>query len=485
MKEILTPRPLSIKWRGKKNEFSGESRHAPLFNMTCFSTYWKGAGGEVVRGVRVLFQSSKPFRILLTIAAVYFLLRFAVDVAYLVVNVQQYGGRTDLTDYLSGALNFHNRLPLYNPGPVKVWEFYRYSPFFALAFAPFLWISPVAAMVIHTLLHLPIYALLYLAWGRLFARLHLDTTLNALAWSLPLWLVFDGFWSNLALLNIYILTALVATLLLEAVLFERLGRSLLWLAILLQVKPQWAFPLVIPLFFGRWKFFLKLVFLAAGVYLAVMGVVLLSAGPGYAIQQYRDYLHLLLNMPAYLPWRTLEQGFLGYNHSLRAVAYFGLGQLLSVDALVGTGKLLLLAPLGMVALRCWRRPFNRPGCEAPGRALELSFLFYLGAFLWLGELWELSLSIVLFVYWLAVTRSRPARAVAWVLFLPYALLDLWRILSVAIFGMNVIRPDAYITTDPATYFPVILITAAGLYGLFLWRWFSKEGLYTDLTDIHG
>ena len=310
------------------------------------NTDWRRAGGEVCRGVRSLWRSSKPFRVILTIAAVYFLLRLAVDVAYLVINIQEYGGRTDLTDYLAGALNFQNRLPLYAPGPLKVWEFYRYSPFFALAFAPFLWVSPVAAMVIHTLLHLPIYALLYLAWGRLFARLHLEKPLGVLAGSLPLWLVFDGFWSDLALLNIYILTVLLATLLLEAVLFERVGGSLIWLSILLQVKPQWAFPLVIPLLFGRWRFFLKLVLLAAGVYLAVMGVVLLSGGPAYALQQYRDYVQMLLHMPGYLPWRTLEQGSLGYNHSLKAVAYFWWGPSLRCGWLGRRVEAAAVSPLG-------------------------------------------------------------------------------------------------------------------------------------------
>jgi hypothetical protein len=472
-KNNLTPQPPLLDRKNHADPGEGEQSPSvsapPLLNVARSLCDFRRGG----RGVRLLWSHSRLFRFLLIAASVYFVLRFAVDIGYLVINIQQYGGRTDLTDYLAGALNFHNRLPLYAPGPVKVWEFYRYSPFFALAFTPFLWVSPVTAMAIHTLLHLPIYALLYLRWARLFDRLELQGPLEALAWSLPLWLVFDGFWSDLALLNIYILTALVATLLLEAVLFERSGWALVWLSILLQVKPQWAFPLVIPLLFGRWKFFFRLVGLAAAIYLAVGGVVMFSAGVGYTLQQYRDYVHLLFNMPAYLPWRTQAQGFLGYNHSLKAIAYFWLGQSPAVDQLVMAVKVLLLAPLALVALGCWRAPLRQPGRAVPQRALELAFLFYLGAFLWLDEVWELSLGIVLLVYWLGVMPSRGLRAAAWVFFLPYALLDLWRILSVIIFGTSVILPDAYVTTDPATYFPVILITIVGLYGLFLYRWWEE------------
>ena len=273
-------------------------------------------------------------------------------------------------------------------------------------------------------------------------------------------------------MNIYILTALFATLLLEAVLFEETGWTVLWLSILLQVKPQWAFPLVIPLLFGRWKFFIKVVGLALAVYLAAAGVVLLSAGPRYAFQQYRDYANLLLHIPTYLPWRTQAQGFLGYNHSLKAVAYFWLGQAPAADRLVLAVKAMLLAPLGVVAVRWLRNPPSKPACAEPRRALELAFLFYLGAFLWLDEVWELTLGIVLFVYLLGMVSSKSLRIATCVLFLPYALLDLWRILSVAVFGTSVILPNAYVTTDPATYFPVILVAVVGLYGVFLYRNFK-------------
>jgi len=59
-----------------------------------------------------------------------------------------------------------------------------------------------------------------------------------LAWLLPVWLVFAQFWSDLGYLNVYVLMALLATLFIDALLDERLGWSLVWVSIILQIKPM-------------------------------------------------------------------------------------------------------------------------------------------------------------------------------------------------------------------------------------------------------
>ncbi len=73
----------------------------------------------------------------------------------------------------------------------------------------------------------------------------------------------------LDVLNIYILLALQATLLIDAVLRERLGWALLWLSLILQTKPMWAFAAAVPLLLGRYRFFLRLVGGAVAIYVGV------------------------------------------------------------------------------------------------------------------------------------------------------------------------------------------------------------------------
>ena len=78
------------------------------------------------------------------------------------------------------------------------------------------------------------------------------------AWTLPVWIIFSAFWGDLAYLNIYVITALCCTLLIEAILAERLGWALVWASLLLPTKPYLVFPLIIPLILGRPRFFWKL-----------------------------------------------------------------------------------------------------------------------------------------------------------------------------------------------------------------------------------
>ena len=97
--------------------------------------------------------------------------------------------------------------------------------------------------------------------------------------------------------------SLLATLFIEAVLYERLGWSLAWLSIILQLKPQWAFAAAMPLLLGQWRFFLKLIALAIITYGAIVGLMMFVAGSTYVWQQYTDYFQFLLNMRGNFPWR--------------------------------------------------------------------------------------------------------------------------------------------------------------------------------------
>lgn len=441
--------------------------------------------------VRQFWADSKAYRRILVVAFIYVLLRLAVQVVFL--GGMFLPGQTpedalpdDLRIYLEAADNFRQQQDLY-PETVYRWEFYQYAPVYALVFIPFLWLPVGVTVIVHTLLHIIVYGLLYIWWGRIFHRLGLERAVEMLARLLPLWLIFPTFWTDLGYLNIYILTALLSTLLLDAVLNERLGWSTLWLAIILQIKPQWAFAAAVPLLLGRYRFFLRLLALGVVTYLAVIGATMVIAGPSYGWQQYNDYFSLLTNLLGrQYPWRTMADGFLGYNHSITQSIVYLFGASSSTLRLATLVKVIFLVPLGIVGVRCLWRPARRSGHEVPRLALDLAFVSYAAAFLWLDAVWELSLSIVIFTYFLATLEERWARTVAWIAFLPYALLDIWRLLSLIVIGPSILVPGPYILTDPSIYIPLIMIVTLAFYALLIWRlWTESCNLVRGVEPNYG
>jgi len=439
--------------------------------------------------IKQLWQNSKTYRVLLIATVVYAVLRLVVQGAVLSVmlfpEAKIMGGipawvdvegpvvPADLQIYLNAAKHLSARQDLYLQGSLaRLEDHYPYAPSFALAFVPFLWLSPVAVSIVHTLLHIVAYGILYVKWGQIFRCLGLDYATKMLTWSLPVWLLFSSFWTDLSYLNIYIIMALFATFFIEAVLIERLGWSLFWLSIILQIKPHWAFAVAVPLLLGRRRFFLKLLALTVVVYIAITGTTVLIVGPAYGLEQYREYVAFLGRLSRDFPWRGLDKAFLGYSHSIKQtiVYWFGVSkQTLQLATLV---KLLLLVPLGVTCLRYLLHPVNRRGDEEPQLGLDLAFALYLGAFIWLDMVWELSLGIALYPYLLGTTQQPLVRTWLHVAFLPYALLDPWRVGSLVFGGMDVILPGPYVATDPAIYFPLIMVTILMLYAVLvtrLWR----------------
>ncbi len=166
--------------------------------------------------------------------------------------------------------------------------------------------------------------------------------------------------------------------------------------------------------------------------------------------------------------------FLGYNHSLKQVLIYWLGATPDVLRLADLIKLILLLPLGIVSVRYLLKPANKPASELPYLALDLAFVFYLAAFIWLDMVWELSLSIAVFPYLLSTFRHKWKRGLILIIFLPYALLDPLRIggFALSLVGLNTVVPGPYILTDLAIYLPLMLVVALGFYGLLvvrLWR----------------
>jgi hypothetical protein len=435
--------------------------------------------------IRTLWKKSKIFRALLVAALIYTFLRIAVQAVLLVdmtsasVSAPEGQVASDLQIYATAAHRFlaHEDMYLESSLPHPELQF-LYSPAFALTFMP-IWLLPMPVLIpLSALFHIAVYALMYFWWGKMFKRLQLVGASQALTKLLPVWLVFSAFWDDMAYLNIYILMALVATFFIDAVLEEKLGWAIFWLGvIILPIKPQWAFAAALPLLLGRNKFFFRLVIGAVIAYLLVAGTTILVGGVNYGFQQYSDYFAFLARLSRDYAWRGPDSPFLGYNHSIIQIIYYFFGVspvTLKIATLV---KIILLVPLGWVAVKYLTHPLNKRGDEVPHIALDFGFALYLGAFLWLDMVWELSLGIAIFTYLIGTLENKKVTTFLWVIFLPYALVDIWRLLSYLIFGDAVLYEGAYVLTDPLTYLPWIMMVLLTFYAIFIARlWKSPKQL---------
>jgi hypothetical protein len=343
-------------------------------------------------------------------------------------------------------------------------------------FMPVLLLPLPVLIPLDALFHIAAYVLMYFWWGKIFKHLQLTRASQTLTNLLPLWIVFSAFWDDVAYLNIYIIMALVATLFIDAVIKEKLGWAVFWLGIIiLPIKPQWAFAAVLPLLLGRQKFFFRLVVGTILAYLLIAGATILVGGVGYGLQQYSDYVAFLARLSRDFPWRGPDSPFLGYNHSIvqALVYFFGVSPtMMKIATLV---KIILLLPLGYIAFRCITHPINKRGDEVPRLALDLGFALYLGAFLWLDMLWELSLGIAIFTYLIGTLENKKVTIFLWIIFLPYALVDIWRVLSYVIFGDAVLYEGSYVLTDPLTYLPWIMMVLLAFYVVIVGRLWKSRG----------
>ena len=180
--------------------------------------------------IKQLWQSSKTYRVLLTATVLYTVVRLVVQGVVLALMLFPEAGimggmpgwvdvegpvvPADLQIYLNAAKHLSARQDLYLQGSLeRLEDHYPYAPSFALAFVPFLWLSPLGVSVVHTLLHIVAYGMLYIKWGQIFRRHQLDSATKMLTWALPVWLLFSSFWTDLGYLNIYIISGFVCHLL--------------------------------------------------------------------------------------------------------------------------------------------------------------------------------------------------------------------------------------------------------------------------------
>ena len=432
--------------------------------------------------LRKAWSGSKFYRVILVVACAWFVVRLVFQLIYSSGLLPELTGSSglpaDLPVYMGAAQHFQLRQPIYPKDLSDSTNQYPYSPPFAMLSMALLWLPPVWVAVLGTLLSVVACFLIYTQWMKIFQFLNLPDVRQQMAWTIPVWLVFSAFWGGIFYLNIGVIVALVTTLLVRFVLEEHLPWAVLCLTFLLISKLMWAFPLALPLLLGRKRFFLMLLGLAALAYLVMLGLASLVGGPAYVTAQYAAYFDQLSRMQSQFPWHVLSQtSFLGYNHSIKQIVVFLLGDSAWVLTLATLIKLLLLVPLAVVCLRLLMHPPVRSSHQASSLlTLDLLFALYLGAFIWLDIVWEVLLGIVIFAYLLATLEKRWQKGLVWGLFLVYALVDVDQLLSYLVGGSSVVQMQGeYILTDPTIYVPLIMLVILLFYFFLVVRLLKTPG----------
>jgi hypothetical protein len=368
----------------------------------------------------------------------------------------------DLKVYLEAGERFLNREDLYL-APRPDFGLYAYSPPFAALMGLLTYVPYRLLWLIDGLLHIFIYWALYQRWYTLFRQQGLNGAAEALIRLFPLWLIFTGLLYEIAYMNIYIFMAFLATLLLEAVLYQKTGKAIVWLTILLLVKPQWAFAVGIPLLLGQWRFLAKVIGGALLAYLGILALLWLVTGE-YALEQYREYVQFLGSIPGSFIWNTMSKdGHIGYNNSIMQLVVFFTENAASSVGMTTALKTLLSLPLLAIF---WRYHRASPEAATPPLILEWAFALYLLAFLWLDVVTELTFGIVVCSYLLGTLADQSSKTLARLFFLPHALTLIWITFSgIASF----VAPLPDILIDPSLFIPFILVAMLGLYGLLLWQ----------------
>ncbi len=445
------------------------------------------------------WKGSWIFRAALCLAVVLSLGRLGIHVFYMssILNPGDYKDKLpgwwedtslelppDLQIYTDTARNFLNQKSLYQSSPpFDAYGQYQYSPAFPLLYSIALFLPLPVLVAVMSVVNILAYGGLFFLWAHIFRRYDGHPALVMLINILPVWLLFSGFWTDLALLNIHVIISLVASLLLYFIIEEKLFPSALVLVLLVQTKPYWAFLILIPLLMGRYQFFIRLVIFSFLGYGGIMALTMLFGGVDYVGDQYLSYMKVSLNFSRNYPWRLSEDGFLGYNHAIKQVAYYLFGYSSLVTGIINLLKQLLVLPFILVVFGYLIRPLRQPGWERPFVALDVAFGCYLAVYIFLDFVFELTLGIVVVVYLLSMENKEWVRGFLWVFFITYAMLDIWQTLSYLLFGPDVLVEGIFIIIDPSIYFPITLFFLLAIYVKMvvrLWRHFPTEEFVESL-----
>ena len=178
----------------------------------------------------------------LIIAILWFVLRLAFQIAYQSNYGEKWFLADDMQAYKLAAERLVTHADIYRPEEMKTISAFQYAPSFALAYFPLTRLPIVVLATGWMLVQAAAWVFLWLRWDSILAALELKSAQEILAWTLPIWLIFSTFWADVAYANVYVIMALLASLLLEAVLKHRLGWSILWLGLSSRSSRSGLFP---------------------------------------------------------------------------------------------------------------------------------------------------------------------------------------------------------------------------------------------------
>lgn len=332
---------------------------------------------------------------------------------------------SDLVTYLDAADAIRHHAPLYE---VDSWEdemTFHYHPVFALAFTGLAWLPFRAAGMAWFALQAGAYLAALYSWYRVAQTLSPGPAAAAYLRWLPVALVFSEWYANLAYGNTASLLLFLSGCLTLAILYERpVGGSFAALSIAL-MKPQWLFPLLLPVVFRRWKLLLQLIVGLAALYILVNGLYMLVIGVDYGRDTLHDYANFLTRVDDNYPWAAETGDFEDMNHSWQQIflSYFGWQRWTLTATRLAQAS--LLAVIAGLTLQAWRKRITVQ--DHPRAVFWFAGLGYLGAMAMLAQLWELAGGIVFFLL-IQTSENRRIRRVSW-LFLIYVFYELQMIAS--------------------------------------------------------
>lgn len=361
-------------------------------------------------------------------ATLFFFLRMAA-VLWVIVNVGNYVGTVlsptgtvrhgDYGVYERAAEAANYRQTLY---PVGDWAQdimnFRYAPMFAEAFRV-LYVLPFGtARMVWALASIAAYLLGMLVWYQVGRRAGFgDAGLLTMTFLLPVcfypWstVIFTG--------NVTLFLVLGSGL---ATLFLLRGEVIaagIICAFVALIKPQYLFPMLLPLIWRNWRMLLGLAFSFTFFYLLINAVYVLLVGVPYGINMLQAYVSFLTRIGKDYPWHGTEAMFYLQNYGIKQtlLRYFGFQSWIDIATLF-LQTFCVAVWLGFLRT-VWKQYLNSDKRIAASVLVALSGGIVMG--LMLAQYEEILIGGVMFAYF----QAGASRRVRWLAlpFLIYAGMD--------------------------------------------------------------